>query len=474
MSFACHKLISIKEHSLKGVGELFVSSPVDRKLLAVAFPAIGGYLGLVCFDVIDIFWIGKLGTDALAGVASAGFIVWTVVAGMQVTLAGCSSLIAKFYGARDIKSAHETIVESFWASVLLGILAVAFLLPCIKHMFSLMGLSDRAVQFGAEYFRIIVLGFPVTYLNFLSAHIFNAYGDTLPSTKIMAVALILNIILDPILMFGMLGFPELGVAGAAYATVSCQAVALIWRAVIARRKNYMGEYLSFFTFHFRHIGQILKIGIPVAVTGVIWSAVYPLLARLITPFGMPALSAVGICHRLESFPYFFALGFNIALVSLIGQAKGRNDTDEIRHLVRRGIFLVTVFMLPFVLAFVAFPAMLIKLLNDDPLILGHGIRYLYIIGLFELFMAWEVAFSGIFTGYGKTHPILWISIPFTLARIPLGWLLAFPLAMDASGIWWAISLSSLAKGAGSALLYKFLMLPELSLQSLADSPSKTC
>jgi Na+-driven multidrug efflux pump len=106
--------------------------------------------------------------------------------------------------------------------------------------------------------------------------------------------------------------------------------------------------------------------------------------------------------------------------------------------------------------FLAFPHHLVGLLSDDPLLIAHGADYLFIIGLLEVFMAWEMVLGGVFTGLGITYPTLFITIPFTVGRIPAAWFLAYYLEMGVTGIWWAISLSSLAKGVGLLLLYRYL------------------
>ena len=443
---------------------------IDRKIIAIALPAIAGFMGHVLFDLTDIFWIGQISPKAVAGAASAGFLLWTFFAAMQITVSGCASLTARFYGAGNIPQAQQIVAESTRISLALGIISAAILLPYAEWPFRLMGLDPESTSHALAYFKVMLAGLPIIYLNFLSENVFNAYGDTRTSTIIMIASLGLNMLLDPVLIFGFAGVPDLGIAGAALATIIAQTVSLVARTIVAFRKGYIGGLSSFTSMSFKNMAQVFSIGLPNAMTGVLWSAVYPLLTRIITPYGMAPLSALGICHRIESFPYHFAMGFNIAMISLIGQAKGRSDDSQINLLAKRGVFLSSLFTVPFILLFLVAGPNLMAFLTDDPSTIEHGARYLFIIGLFGIFMSWELTYGGVFTGMGKTGPTLLISVPFTLGRIPLGWFLAEQIGMGVDGVWWAISISTLAKGIGLAILFKFQETPVEEYGSVVPLP----
>jgi putative MATE family efflux protein len=392
----------------------------------------------------------------VAGVASAGFIVWSLYSIMQVTGAGCSSLVAQFHGAGRRRRAWEAIVQSSWLSMLLAFFITAAFLPYIDKPFAWMGLDPDTASLAVEYFYIILLGFPLIFLDMLAGNVFNAYGDNRISNGIMLFCLLINMVLDPIMMFGWWGFPAMGAAGAAWATVISHVLSLVMRAAVLRAKNYMPPLTDFFRFRTFYYRRIVRIGLPNAATSWVWSIVYPFLTRLITPFGMIPLSAVGICHRLESFPYFTAVAFGIAMTSLTGFSVGRREPEKIDQILAAGLRVSTLITLPFLVLFLAFPHHLVGLLTDDQMLIAHGADYLFIIGLLEVFMSWEMVIGGVFTGLGITYPTLFITIPFTVGRIPAAWFLAYYLEMGVTGIWWAISLSSLAKGLGLLALYRYM------------------
>lgn len=433
-----------------------IDNAIYKRVFAISLPAVAGFLGLILFDITDIYWIEKLGTDAVAGVSSAGFIVWALYAFMSITGAGCSSLVSQFHGAGKRRHAWEAIVQSSWLSLFLASFISIFFLPLIDKPFAWMGLEPYTASMATEYFCIILYGLPLIFLDMLAGNIFNAYGDNRISNAIMIFCLLLNMILDPLLMFGWWGLPALGTAGAAWATIASHVLSLVMRAYVLRARRYMPGFLRFFRFRTFYYRSIVKIGLPNAATGAVWSVVYPFLTRLITPFGMLPLSAVGICHRLESFPYFTATAMGIAMSSLVGYSIGSRRPEDIDNILTAGLRVASMVLVPFLTLFLVFPHWLMGLLTNDQALIVHGAEYLFIVGVLEVFMAWEMVLTGVFTGLGITWPTLFITVPFTIGRVPAAWFLAYYMEMGVTGIWWAISLSSCAKGIGLLLLYRYM------------------
>jgi putative MATE family efflux protein len=427
-----------------------------KKILHIALPALSGFLGLILFDVVDIFWIEKLGNAAVAGVAAAGFIVWSLYSVMHITNGGAASLVAQYHGANDQEKAWDAIVQAFSFSMVLSILVSALIYPNMERLFALMGLTPETCIQAIDYFKLLILGFFIMYIDMLGGIIFNAYGDNKISNLIMFVCLIINGVLDPILMFGWLGCPEMGIEGAAWATLIGHLISLSLRFALLRKKGYIPPFSRFISFKINLYPKIAHIGLPNAITAWIWSVVYPVLTRIIAPFGMIHVSALGVCHRIENFPYFLAVAFGIAMTTLVGNALGRNDHSETHQIVKAGLKLGTMITLPFTFIFFFFPAQLIGLLTSDPELIAAGVSYMKIICITESLMAWELILGGVFTGLGKTVPTLYITIPITLIRIPLAWLFAVTYGWGANGVWVAIAISTGLKGIGLLMLYNYL------------------
>jgi Na+-driven multidrug efflux pump len=197
---------------------------------------------------------------------------------------------------------------------------------------------------------------------------------------------------------------------------------------------------------------VVRIGAPTAATGVIFSLVYIGLTRITTKFGTPALAALGVGHKLEGFAYMTATGFALAAAAVVGQNLGAGRPDRARFagwltmsyaLVAGGIAAI---------AFLAFPEALLSVFTSSPAVIADGASYLRIIAFAELAMAVEIVLEGAMGGAGFTlQPMLW-SVGLTAARIPIAaWLAA---AIGLPGVWWAISLTALCRGAAMALLFR--------------------
>ncbi|MFH1725972.1 MAG: MATE family efflux transporter [Elusimicrobiota bacterium] len=421
-------------------------SGIKRDILRIAGPAVSGYVSLIVYELVDIFWIAKLGTETVAGVAAAEYWTWAMHAIMGMTTIGCATLVAQSIGARDEEGARTAARESAHLSLLVSAALAVTIYLSAPALLRWMGLSPQAHTAGWTYLRILVLSLPLLYLIHWANQIFNAHGDTKTAVLIMAVALTVNAGMDPVLIFGWWGFPAMGVAGAAAATVLGWTTGLLLRVVFLRRRGYIAPLGTYLKFSAGYFGRILKVGVPTGASHLIWTSVYPLLTTLITRFGMAPLAGMTIGHRLESMAYFTSVGFSVATATLVGQAVGRGDFETARRTTYESRKLITLILLPVCVAFVFFPEALLGIATKDPDTIAHGASYLRKIGLLEIFLGWEMVFEGGFNGLGSTRPYMYISIPLTLGRYPLSYLLVAVLGFGVDAIWWCISVTTLLKG----------------------------
>jgi putative MATE family efflux protein len=432
----------------------WLKHPLDREIYRIAVPAFLGFLAFILFDAVNIFWIGKLGTSAIAGVASAAFLTWAVYAAMNATNAGANSLIAQAFGAGRLDEARGIAVEAAWLSLGAGLLFMTLLLPSIGAIFRLMGLQPDTAAYARQYLTIFTFAMPLYYLCNLAGAIFNAYGDTRTNVMIMSSSVALNIVLDPVLILGWGTGRPFGAVGAASASAVCTACALAVQMIFLRRRKYLPPLTEVLRVPaFTRSLRILQIGVPAASVNVVWSLVYPALTAIITRFGEAPLAGLSVCFRLEGFPYFLGIGFSTAMAALVGQAYGRGDMRRVREIVTRGRLLITALLLPVALAFVFIPHLLVRPLTGDPEVIANAVRYLRVVGYFEIFLGWELMFEGVFTGLGHTRDYMLISVPLTVARWPAAWLLAVTFGLGTPGIWWAISVSTFLKGVWASRLF---------------------
>ncbi len=400
---------------------------------------------MMLYQLVDIYWIAKLGTETVAGVAAAGYWTWVIEAIMEMTTIGCATLIAQSIGAGRPEAARTVAREAVHISLVLSLVIVVVFYLAMPGLLRWVGLSPASHAEGWAYIRILILGMPLMHLAFLGNQIFNAHGDTKTAFSILTVALTVNAVLDPILIFGWWGLPALGVEGAAWASLSGFTVGVLLRGVFLLRRGFIPPLSEFRKVSFTYLGRLFYIGTPTAASHLIGTTIYPMLTILITGFGMAALAGMNIAHRFESVAYFTCLGFSIATATLVGQRVGRGDHAGALEVAYEARTLITIILLPVSLVFVFAPESLLSLMTDDPAAIAHGASYLRKVGYFEIFLGWEFVFEGGFNGLGDTRRYMYISVPLTLARFPAAWLLV-SMFHQIDGIWWCITVSTLLKG----------------------------
>ncbi len=435
-----------------------------RRIVGLALPIVTGFVGLMIYTLVDIFWIAKLGTEVVAGVAASEYWLWAIEAIMGMTTIGCATMVAQSVGAKDEKGARLAAREAVHLSLIIsaGIVAVFYLIG--PGLLRWMGLSPVALEAGWNYIGVLLIGMPVLHLILLQNQIFNAHGDTKTPVIIMTFALTINAVLDPLLIFGWWGFPKLGVSGAALATLIGHACGFVLRTIWLRRRNFIPPLADFLRFSTGYFKRILNVGIPTAASHLIWTSVYPLLTTILTVFGMAPLAGMTIAHRFESVVYYTCLSFSIATATVVAQAVGRGDYPGAREIAYEARSLITMILIPLSLLFLLVPEVFLKIITSDPEVIAHGAKYLRIVAVFEIFLGWEMIFEGGFNGLGSTRRYMFISVPLTLGRYPAAYYMVHGLGWPVESVFWCISVSTLIKGLLMSLVFRRTRAADLGLR----------
>ena len=205
--------------------------------------------------------------------------------------------------------------------------------------------------------------------------------------------------------------------------------------------------------HLSTIGQIIKIGLPLATAGIIFSVVYLFMNRITASFGTEAMAALGIGNRCESLSYLGCVGFSVAVATLVGQNLGAGHPERAAKSAWYALAITGSITLGISIAFLTVPSLIAKAFIDDPKVQEIAASYLIILALSQSFMAAEIVLEGAFSGAGDTLPVMIVSILGSFARIPLAQFIAYGLHQGISGVWWAITLTSIVKG--TILVYWF-------------------
>jgi len=430
-------------------GSELVARPLAGVIVRLALPAVGSALLQLVFLLIDTFWVGRiLGAAAIAAISTAGFAVWMLIAVAEMIAVGLTSVAARRHGegAHGLAAvvAGTTTVLALGVGVAIALLG-RFLVP---PLFAVMGTPPEVTELGRLYLTTYLIGAPLVFGFFAVEATFRASGDTRTPLALLAASVVLTAILDPLLITGAGPFPALGIAGAAVGAVLTRGTVLaLGFALLARRRLVrlsVWDWPSAFT--------ALRVGAPTAGTGVFFSLVYIGLTRITTSFGVPALAALGIGHKLEGLSYMVATGFGLASAAIVGQNLGAQRADR----ARRAGWLTTSYAcavgVVVGLAFVAFPDLMVGIFTSDPAVIAAGSAYLRALALAQVSMGLEIVLESSMGGAGYTfHPMLWAGL-FTASRIPLAAWLAGVLGV--AGVWWAIGVTAVARGVAMALLWR--------------------
>lgn len=425
------------------------SGRLSKAILRVAIPAVGAALLQMVFLLVDTFWVGRLlGPAALAAVSTAGFAVWMLTALAEMIGVGLTAVAARRHGEGAHGLAAVAAGTTLALALLGGALCAALGWLGLPLLFRVMGTPPDVSDLGRLYLSTYLIGAPLVFGFFAAEATFRASGDTRTPLVLLAASVVINIVLDPILILGAGPLPSLGIAGAAVAQVAIRGLTLILGVVVLVRRRLVRVAV----WHWKSAWAVLRIGAPTAATGVLFSMVYIGLTRITTGFGTPALAALGVGHKLEGIAYMASTGFALAAAAVVGQNLGAGRGDRARRAGWLTMAYAAVAGSLAAVAFLAFPEALIGIFTSSPEVVANGSSYLRIIAVAEIAMTVEIVLEGAMGGAGFTlQPMLW-STGLTALRIPLAaW---FAGALGVSGVWWAISLTALARGVAMAMLWR--------------------
>ncbi len=419
--------------------DILKDSP-ERVLLLLAFPIIILNILKAGYNIVDLFWLGQLGKDYLSGVSAAIFLVWAIHSLSALVTVGLVAVVSRNIGEKLLENARRNTLYSLKLALFSGILVGMLFYPIIDVVIGVMDLEPAVAKAGTEYLAVMVLGTPLIFLMFALHSAMIAWGDTVTPVKIYAVTFVLNIVLSPLMMFGVFPFPRMETKGAAYATLIAYGVSsiLFIRILVKRKwieKNLFASEIN------RKINWLyyFKIGYPGALTGMFFSFIYFFLAKTGAKFGSDVVGAMGIGHKVESLSYFLSMGAASALATFTGQNLGAGNKERVLAGTRFSLKYLAIFTLIYSLVIIIFAPQIAGLFNNSDGIVFHGTRYLRIVFLAETLQSVLILLEdGAFAGAGYTKPTFKYSFTITLLRVPFAWILAVTLGFGANGIWLTI------------------------------------
>jgi len=423
----------------------------SKIILALAVPAILQTLVRSSFMILDAYWVGKLGSLQLAALTVATFIVWGEIALGEMVATGTNSLVAQSTGAGNKELSRQistiNIVNTFFHSLILG----SLLIPILPILYFIINLNPEQATLANKYLIPFSLGLPCFTLLSTVTAIFRGYGDTKTPFYLLLFSLGLNMFLTPFLIFGINGFMQLGLPGAAYATLITYFIGFLTGYRILRNRGLINSIFKY-KFNKNITLETLKIGTPISLNGVAFSMIYVFVARFVADYGTIGLASMGIGHRSESIAYQITVGFSLAATVLVGQNIGADNPDRAEKLSWKIFGICSMVMAVYMVLLFSFSSQIAGFFTNDPGVITAASSYNKIAAIVLIFSAAEVILSGAFSGAGDTMPPAIIGLPFNLLRIPFAAL--FSPWLGLTGIWIAICLTVVLKGVIIAIWFK--------------------
>lgn len=416
-----------------------VSGKITSQLFRLALPTMGGYMFQSLYDMVDLFWIGYISSNAVASMTIISTMLWLVDVFNEIVGTSSVSLISQYHGTGDKEktrtAAERTLAFKFiWA--LAGSLFMALFLRPIVGFFSK---DSTVINFALEYGYIRIFFIPIFFSSYSVNTIFRCIGDAKTPMRLLTASAIMNIILDPIFMFyeipfitswtGLYGL-NLGMAGAAWATVIGQSFAcLVGFALLLRGNSEIRISLKGLLKSNKEIDtKLLTIGFPSGVNLFLRNIFNVILMKIISTYGTTAIALLGVGTRLQGFCMMPITGFSMGSGIIIGHALGANKIQRAKECVRKASLLCAAVSAIPALAFFICPSFLMSLFLGGAKPDSTGLILMYVFGVNVIILALMVGYHAAFSGSGLNRPTMYASfisqycfqLPYSIAVYLLG------------------------------------------------------
>lgn len=439
--------------AMRGSRQDYTEGPIGRAIVLLAIPMVLEMVLESVFAVVDVFWVSKLGADAVATVGiteSMLALIYAVAIGLSM---GAIATVARRIGEKDPEGAAAAAVQSIALGIAVAVpigIAGAALAP---RLLSAMGAAPHVVATGSRFTAIMLGANVVILLLFLINAIFRGAGDASMAMRSLWIANIFNLILDPCFIFGLGPFPRLGVTGAAVATTCGRGIGVLFQLwTLSRGRGHVVIGRRHLKLEPAVMLRLLRVSANGIVQVMIGTASWIGLVRILSGFGSAALAGYTIGIRIVVFAILPSWGMSNAAATMVGQNLGAKKPDRAERSVWIAGFYNMIFLGLVGVVFIAFAGPLIRLFTADPEVVPYGTDCLRFISYGFLFYAFGMVFTQAFNGAGDTWtPTLINLFCFWLWEIPLAWLLARPLGMGPRGAFVAImvAFSTLAVVSGA-------------------------
>jgi len=428
---------------LSGGEANILSGDINRAIILLAIPMTLEMLMESLFAVVDIFFVSRISVNAIAVVGlTESMLTITYSLGFGVAM-GTTAMVARRVGERDTNGASVSAVQAIYLGVIASIPIMAAGIFFAEDLLSLMGATEDVIIEGAGYTKLIFGSNLIIILLFLINGIFRGAGDAALAMRALWISNGINIILDPMLILGIGPFPEMGIEGAATATIIGRSTGICYQVYhLYKGKGIIKIHKENWGFKINVVVRLIKLSAGVTAQFIIASASWIFLMRVISTFGSTALAGYTVAIRVFMFTILPAWGISNAAATMVGQNLGAKQPDRAEKAVWRTGYYNVVFMGFVMIIFLLFSYNIAAFFAKEKEVIENAAQCLNIIALGYLFYAFGMVLVQSFNGAGDTRtPTIMNFFIFWMMQIPLAYLLAITFSLNSAGVYWAIVIS---------------------------------
>jgi putative MATE family efflux protein len=429
--------------AIRGVHHDYTEGPIGRSLLLLAVPMVLETLMESLFAVVDVFWVAKLGADAVATVGlteSMLYIIYSIAMGLGI---GATAVVARRTGERDPAGAAKAAVQSIILGVMVAAIIAAAGLTLAPTFLSLLGAQPTVLALGTTYTRVMLGGNIVIVMLYMINAIFRGAGDAAIAMRVLWFANILNMILGPCLIFGIGPFPELGVTGAAVATTIGRGCGVLYQiSQLLRRDGRIMITREHLGLDWAVMKRVWRLSTTAIFQIMIGTTSWLGLVRILSRYGSAAIAGNTIGIRIILFALLPSWGMANAAATMVGQGLGARKPDRAERAAWMAGFYNMIFLGIVGLIFILFAEHIVAIFTKEAEVAAYAVACLRTVSFGFLFYAYGMVLTNALNGAGDTWTPTWINLGcFWLWEIPLAYVLANYAGLGPRGVFWAVTIA---------------------------------
>lgn len=437
--------------------------PVNRLLFSMSLPMILSMLVQALYNIVDSIFVAQIGETALAAVSLAFPVQNLIIAVSVGTGVGVNALLSRSLGEKNQETANLAAVNGIFVFFLSYLLFAVFGLFFARMYFSVQTSNPEIIEQGTIYLSVCSIFSFGIFLEIALERIMQSTGRTIYNMITQGLGAIINIILDPILIFGLFGFPRMGILGAAVATVIGQIIAMLLLLYFNIRKNSdVNLNMRRFRPDTAIIAEIYRVGLPSIIMQSISSVMTFGVNKILLLFSETAVSVFGIYFKLQSFIFMPVFGLNNAMVPIVAYNYGAARKDRIMKTIRSSVTAAVAIMLAGLAIFQIFPEQLLYLFDASEHMMGIGVPALRIISLSFLFAGYCIVIGSVFQALGNgVYSLITSAARQLVCILPAAWLFASVFGLHA--VWYAFPLAEIISVVLTTILFRRIYQKKIQL-----------